>query len=141
MIEDGFKAVHKALFGVDSSIKVSSCGTCSRCKVPLVVSAADGNAQANHRFQFRAVGEKRLWPGILNGLWAKLEWEADLCDGCLNSLSDWLLGERWRFEEAKHCRHCQGNPPLVKEKPLPDGGWLMSCPQCHAGSNVWELSE
>lgn len=114
-IEEGFKAVHSALFGAEPG-KVQPCGTCSKCKKPLIVSAVDGNAQGCHRFKFEQVN-KNVGCGILNGLWAKLEWEADLCNQCLLNLSDWLLGPNWRHWECIHCRDesCGGLMKRIEE--------------------------
>ncbi len=97
-IKEGFEAVHKAMFGFSVG-QYKSLGHCTRCKKELRFSPVDGNCQPDCHFEFGSPdGEKSR--SIFNGAWVKFHWKADLCDSCLQSLSDWLLGDDWRYKEC-----------------------------------------
>ena len=92
-IEQGFRAVHSALFGPDP--EKHPVGTCTRCGQDLVVCSLRGTAQPLHTYQFhlkgRIVGEDQQPLGILMGrLGLCFSWEADLCDDCVDCLGKWL---------------------------------------------------
>ncbi len=98
-IEEGHKAVSKAMFGIAPGESISK-GICDRCKKYLRFNPVDGNCQPDCRFKFHPTyqsdGARRI---VYNGIWVKFEWEANLCDRCLSDLSDWLLGKNWRYIE------------------------------------------
>lgn len=92
-IDEGYKAVHSALFGFDSGQHLSK-GVCGRCGVELRLSPVDGNCQPNCRFRFGTVdGLPVSSMGIFNGACCEFEWTADLCDACVGSLTQWLYGK------------------------------------------------
>lgn len=95
-IEEGFKVVHKALFGENP--EANPVGNCSRCNKPLIVCSMRGTAQPNHTFQFhikgQEVGDNRQPLGILMGrAGLAFSWEAKLCDDCVDDLGNWLNGK------------------------------------------------